>query len=89
MIVKQKGKVLEKFGSVAKKNALTRRGDAATAVNIASPTDCGYGPEQLQRKLDSRIVKKSKPSQNRGLSGGRVASGAVLRYPPLRRLGEA
>jgi hypothetical protein len=30
----------------------------------------------------SRIVKKSKPSQNRGLSGGRVASGAVLRYPP-------
>jgi hypothetical protein len=32
--------------------------------------------------VDPRIVKKSKPSQNRGLSGGRVASGAVLRYPP-------
>jgi hypothetical protein len=29
-----------------------------------------------------RIVEKSKPSQNRELSGGRVAAGAVLRYPP-------
>jgi len=34
------------------------------------------------RRISSRIVKKSKPSQNRGLSGGRVGSGAVLRYPP-------
>jgi hypothetical protein len=44
----------------------------------------GYFREQVHpdfvdlEECDARIVKKSKLSQNRGLSGGTVASGAVL-----------
>jgi hypothetical protein len=56
-----------------------------TAYTTRSRLTTGIcSPHQLGKRRSAgctRIVKKSKPSQNRGLSGGRVASGAVLRYP--------
>jgi hypothetical protein len=54
----------------------------AVAYPQQLPIGPGSTPHEANTMFHTRIVKKSKPSQNRGLSGGRVASGAVLRYPP-------
>ena len=57
----------------------------ASAERTTIPTMrlyCTCATKNPLKKPICRIVKKSKASQNGGLSGGRVASAAVLRYPP-------
>jgi hypothetical protein len=61
------------YSSIAKETAGSVVGGEFRSTCFAGSCD---------ERLKGRIVKKSKPAQNRGLSGGRVASGAVLRYPP-------